>query len=37
MAEETNGVPGKLEQGERVVGKVMYRDGSIIDEIFQVR
>jgi citrate lyase subunit alpha/citrate CoA-transferase len=37
MAEETNGVPGKLEHGERVVGKVMYRDGSIIDEIFQVR
>jgi citrate lyase subunit alpha/citrate CoA-transferase len=37
MAEETNGVPKKLEHGERVVGKVMYRDGAIIDEIFQVR
>jgi citrate lyase subunit alpha/citrate CoA-transferase len=37
MAEETNGVPKKLEHGDRVVGQVMYRDGTIIDEIFQVR
>jgi citrate lyase subunit alpha/citrate CoA-transferase len=37
LAEEINGAPHKLEQGGRVVGKVRYRDGTIIDEIFQVR
>ncbi|MDR1108523.1 MAG: citrate lyase subunit alpha [Spirochaetaceae bacterium] len=37
LAEEINGAPQKLERGERVVGKVQYRDGAIIDEIFQVR
>jgi citrate lyase subunit alpha/citrate CoA-transferase len=36
LAEEINGAPRKLEHGERVVGKVRYRDGTIIDEIFQV-
>lgn len=37
LAERINGVPRKLEHGGRVVGKVQYRDGTIIDEIFQVR
>jgi citrate lyase subunit alpha/citrate CoA-transferase len=36
MAEELNGVPQKPKQGDRIVGTVMYRDGTIIDEIRQV-
>jgi citrate lyase subunit alpha/citrate CoA-transferase len=35
LAEEINGIPRKLKHGGRVVGKVQYRDGAIIDEIFQ--
>ena len=35
LAEEINGIPQKAPKGERVVGKVIYRDGSVIDEIYQ--
>jgi citrate lyase subunit alpha/citrate CoA-transferase len=34
MAEALNGVPRKPVLGDRVVGKVRYRDGTIIDEIY---
>lgn len=37
IAEDLNGVPEKCEPGSRVVGKVLYRDGSLIDEIYQVK
>jgi citrate lyase subunit alpha/citrate CoA-transferase len=37
MAEDLNGVPQKPLLGNRVVGKVRYRDGTIIDEIYAVR
>ncbi|MDR3343144.1 MAG: citrate lyase subunit alpha [Treponema sp.] len=36
MAEEINGVPQKPTPKDRVVGNVMYRDGTIIDEILQI-
>jgi citrate lyase subunit alpha/citrate CoA-transferase len=36
MAEELNGVPQKPKRGDRIVGTVMYRDGSVIDGIRQV-
>ena len=36
MAEELNGVPKKPTRGDRIVGTVMYRDGSVIDGIRQV-
>jgi citrate lyase alpha subunit len=36
MAEKLNGIPQAPELKERVIGKVIYRDGSQIDEIRQV-
>ena len=36
MAEKTNGVPEKTMCGEKLIGRVQYRDGSIIDTIRQV-
>jgi citrate lyase subunit alpha/citrate CoA-transferase len=35
MAEDINGTAQKTKRGDRVIGKVLYRDGAIIDEIFQ--
>ncbi|MFP3043877.1 citrate lyase subunit alpha [Treponema primitia] len=35
MAEDVNGTAKKTKRGDKVIGKVLYRDGSIIDEIFQ--
>ena len=37
MAEELNGVPQKPEHGDRIVGTVVYRDGTVIDEIRQAQ
>ncbi|MDR1626959.1 MAG: citrate lyase subunit alpha [Spirochaetia bacterium] len=37
MAEETNGIPQKPDLEEKIVGKVLYRDGTVIDGIRQVR
>jgi citrate lyase subunit alpha/citrate CoA-transferase len=37
MAEQLNGVPQKPRQGDRIVGRVIYRDGTIIDEIRQTQ
>jgi citrate lyase subunit alpha/citrate CoA-transferase len=37
MAEEINGIPQKPGLEEKVVGKVVYRDGAVIDEILQAR
>lgn len=36
-AEKLTGIPRPLELGDRVVADVRYRDGSIIDHIYQVR
>lgn len=37
MADELNGIPEKIEtEGKRVVAEVLYRDGSKLDEIYQV-
>jgi len=36
MAEELNGVPHTPMFKDRVVGKIIYRDGTLLDEIFQV-
>jgi citrate lyase subunit alpha/citrate CoA-transferase len=36
MAEELNGAPDKPEFGDKLIGTVQYRDGSIIDTIRQV-
>lgn len=33
MAEQINGIPQPLQTGDRVVAKVEYRDGTVIDEI----
>lgn len=37
MAEEITGVPDKIEYTDKVVGLVEYRDGTIIDVIYQVK
>ncbi len=37
MAEKTSGVPMKPEIGERVVADVIYRDGTVIDRIREVK
>lgn len=37
LAEKTSGVPGKPSIGDRVVANVIYRDGTIIDRIMEVR
>ena len=36
MAEQINGIPQPLQTGDRVVAKVEYRDGTVIDEIRNV-
>ncbi|MHC1719314.1 MAG: citrate lyase subunit alpha [Clostridiaceae bacterium] len=36
IAERTTGVPSKLEKGERTVAKVIYRDGTLLDTIYNV-
>ncbi len=36
MAEQINGIPDPLQTGDKVVAKVEYRDGTIIDEIKNV-
>ncbi len=35
-AERITGVPKPVKQGEKVVAKVLYRDGALLDEIHQV-
>lgn len=37
MAEELNGVPQPPALADRVVGKILYRDGTEIDQIYQVK
>ncbi len=37
LAERTSGVPAKPAIGERIVADVIYRDGSVIDHIREVR
>ena len=37
IAERTTGVPGKPALGERIVANVIYRDGTVIDTIREVR
>jgi citrate lyase subunit alpha/citrate CoA-transferase len=37
MAERLNGVPQKPRMGDRIVGRVIYRDGTVIDEIRQAQ
>ncbi len=36
-AQEITGVPNKLELEDKVVGVIRYRDGSIIDSIYQIK
>jgi citrate lyase subunit alpha / citrate CoA-transferase len=36
IAERITGVPRKLEKGERAVAKVIYRDGTLLDTIYNV-
>ena len=36
MAEEIAGVPRQIEMGNRVVAKVLYRDGTLLDTIRNV-
>ena len=36
IAESITGVPRKLEKGDRSVAKVIYRDGSLLDTIYNV-
>ena len=36
MAEEIAGIPKKTVMGERVVAKVLYRDGTLLDTIKNV-
>ena len=37
MAEELAGVPKPVQMGEKVVAKVIYRDGTLLDVIHAVR
>ena len=37
MAERTSGVPAAPAMGERIVADVIYRDGTVIDHIREVR
>ena len=36
MAEEIAGVPRSVKMGDRVVAKVLYRDGTLLDTINNV-
>jgi citrate lyase subunit alpha/citrate CoA-transferase len=36
MARDINGIPQTMPRGEKIVAQVLYRDGSLIDQIFQV-
>lgn len=36
IAEEIAGVPKKVEMGDKVVAKVLYRDGTVLDTIKNV-
>ena len=36
MAEEIAGVPRPVKMGDRVVAKVLYRDGTVLDTIKEV-
>ena len=37
IAEEISGVPRSVEMGDKVVAKVLYRDGTLLDEIKNVK
>lgn len=37
IAEEISGVPRSVEMGDKVVAKVLYRDGTLLDEIRNVK
>lgn len=36
MAEKLTGVPKKPVHGDRVVANVLYRDGSLLDQIYNI-
>ena len=36
IGEKITGVPKPIKQGDKVIAKVLYRDGTLLDEIHQV-